>query len=261
MHYIVEMVVLADSPESICVMVVDDHHLVLDALCAALDLQPTIEVVGKADTLEEAKELLAEARPAVVVIDAKLVSGDAGGIVAAIESVGLPARVLALSESGSVQTLRSVLRSGCGGIIQTSAPLEDLVAAIHQLHAGEAIFPVDALRAVSLSAKSEAAPVGSNLTDREIEILEHLTEAHTTAMIAEELFLSAHTVRNHLQSIFNKLSVSSQLEAVVKAVGYGIVEIDIREPVIELVDQDEEFDGDSETTALDQDEDLVEATT
>lgn len=229
MDYGDEMDALASQRQPVRVMVVDDHHLVLDALSAALDLQPSIDVVAKADSLDEARRFLSDVKPEVIVVDVKLLHGDDNDLVADVEAAGLPARVLVLSESTSVQTLRSVLRSGCGGLVQTSAPLSDLVSAIHQLHGGEAIFPVDALRAVSLAARGDSTAVGATLTDREIEILEHLARAETTSAIAEELFLSAHTVRNHLQSIFQKLGVSSQLEAVVTAVAHGIVEIDARE--------------------------------
>ncbi len=100
--------------------------------------------------------------------------------------------------------------------------MASLVRAIHTVAAGGSVFPTTLLEEVLNRDKSGATP----LTEKEMEVLQLLATGRPAAEIAEQLFVSIHTARNHIRSILSKLEARSQLEAVVLAVRSGLVRID-----------------------------------
>jgi DNA-binding NarL/FixJ family response regulator len=112
--------------------------------------------------------------------------------------------------------------AGCSGLVSKSRGAGDLVRAVRAAAAGETFLSADALRA--LTARKTTGP-GSDLTAREVEVLQCLADGLTNQAIGQRLYLSTNTVGNHLQRAMAKLGAHSKLEALVMGVRLGLVEL------------------------------------
>jgi DNA-binding NarL/FixJ family response regulator len=208
------------------VMVVDDHELFRGGLIGLLD-QNRIEVVAEASRAGEALAMVASVQPDVVLMDLSL--PDMSGIDATrqLTTDAPDMRVLVLSIMADDQHVVEALRAGACGYVLKDAPIDQIVAGIHAALRGESVIsPRIALRLVR-RLREPAAPNLSaqvlDLTERELEVLELLARGIDNQQIGRTLFLSEHTVKNHVSSILVKLGVENRLQAAVRAVKTRIV--------------------------------------
>lgn len=204
------------------VLLVEDHDMVREALATALAVYDDVTVVDIAASFADAIGRLEHGGLDAVVTDLRL--GDGSGA----ELAGIAGRldpappVLVITGTDDQRGVQEAIAAGCAGFISKGQGFERLVDAIRVVAAGGAVFP-----AALLNATLHAGPTGTGgLTARELEILQHLAHARTIDHVAERLFLSPHTVRNHVKQILSKLGAHSQLEAVVIGARAGIVSID-----------------------------------
>jgi two-component system, NarL family, response regulator DesR len=191
------------------VLLAEDQSMVLGALAALLELEPDLQVVGRARDGREALRLAAETRPDVVVTDIEMPGMTGLELAAELRSQGGSRdggpRVVILTTFGRSGYLRRALDAGASGYLLKDAPAEQLAESIRRVHAG--------LRAVdpelALAAWDEADP----LTDRERQVLRLAGEGLTTARIAAEIHLSEGTVRNYLSEAIGKLGAENRVEA------------------------------------------------
>lgn len=211
--------------ESTCrVVVVDDHGMVRESIGMALGRAAGIELVGSAESVASGHALIAEVRPDVAVLDYSLPDGTGIDLALGIGDVDPPVRTVILTASEGVQAAAEAVAAGCAGFVRKSADLDDLARGVLRVHAGEALFDAQTLSAaISWLNRPTTAPVG--LTQRELDVLRCLAEGRTTVEISELLYLSHHTVRNHVRNILGKLDARSQLEAVVVASSMGLVAV------------------------------------
>ncbi len=200
------------------VLVVDDHPVFRAGLCAILDADPGLTVVGEATTGVEAVELAASTSPDVVLMDLNM--PDLGGVEATRRILGhAPAtRVLVLTMVDRDAALAASLRAGARGYLLKGADRAEVIRAVHAVAAGEAVLSAevaDRLPAL-LTATPAAAADFPDLTDRENQILTLVAEGRENAEIANELSLSLKTVRNYVSSILTKLEVPGRAQAIVK---------------------------------------------
>ncbi len=195
--------------------------MLLESVVGALRNDPTIEVVGAFGSAAETRAAASGLEADVIVVDLEL--GDELGT-AIMEPVqaATGAPVLLISGAGDRRGMAAAVESGCAGFVSKGLPLASLVRAIHTVAAGGSVFPTTLLEEVLNRDKSGATP----LTEKEMEVLQLLATGRPAAEIAEQLFVSIHTARNHIRSILSKLEARSQLEAVVLAVRSGLVRID-----------------------------------
>ncbi|MFN3215016.1 MAG: response regulator [Acidimicrobiales bacterium] len=214
----------AGEARPIAVLLVEDHDMVREALGSALDARATIEVVGSAASVADARALLAgaETRVDVVVADLQLGDGQGTDLVEMAARRSPPASVLLITGTDDRRGLDLALRTGCAGFVSKAQGLDRLVDAVVAIAAGTAVFPAGLLAGVT---RDGDAAVGATLTAREREVLQMLAEACSIDDIAAELVLSPHTARNHVKAILSKLHARSQLEAVVVGARHGLVEI------------------------------------
>lgn len=209
--------------DPIRVVVVDDHEMVLQGLLAALSAEPDLDVVASASSVAEFRALVGDLETDVVVTDWQLQDGTGAEIAemanAAVEGVA----VLMISGFRDDRTVSAALEAGCSGFVGKGAGVHELARAIRTVMTGAAVFPADMLSSV---VRRERADDGNLLTTRETEVLSLLAAAKTVDDIAEQLYLSVHTVRNHVRAILNKLNAKSQLEAVVEGVRAGLVRVE-----------------------------------
>ena len=187
------------------VLLAEDQSMVLGALAALLELEPDIEVVGRARDGREALALLEEARPDVVLTDIEMPNVTGLELAAELKRRGSPARVVILTTFGRSGYLRRALDAGAAGYLLKDAPAEKLAEAVRRVHAG--------LRAIDPELAAAAWDEADPLTDRERQVLRLAAEGHPSARIAAELHLSEGTVRNYLSEAISKLGAENRVEA------------------------------------------------
>ncbi len=205
------------------ILVVDDHEMVAQSLARVINATDGFEVVGLAADVGAALDSFSDTEPDVVLMDYELPSGD--GITAASEmKVRRPqAKVVMLTGHDSDKVVARAIKEGCDGFIPKTAEVHVVIDAIRKAAEGEAVFSADQLsRAVHELASTDQP---DSLSDRELDVLRLMAAGVSTADIAAELYISAHTVRTHVRHILEKLGAHSKLEALSIGVRKGIVEI------------------------------------
>ncbi|QCX77219.1 Transcriptional regulatory protein DegU [Streptomyces sp. YIM 121038] len=218
--------------ERIRVLIADDQPLVRRGVALILNPNPVFDVVAEADNGQQAVELAHQHRPHVVVMDIRMPVLDG---VQATERLAreLPAcRVLALSTFDMDEYVVAALRAGASGFLTKDASPEELVAAVRTVHTGEAaVAPRLLTRLISTYVTAtrrprppSRVPGAGELTPREVEVWHLLATGLDNAGIASAMDVSASTVKNHITSIFAKLSVRDRAQAVIAAYESGLVE-------------------------------------
>jgi DNA-binding NarL/FixJ family response regulator len=201
------------------VLLVDDNAIVRRGIASLLAETPDIEVVGEAADGREGIAMAAELRPDVVCLDVRMPVMDG---VAAAGALSERAKVLMLSYSDEQHLVTGAIRNGAAGyLVHGRFEPEELEVRIRAVAAGEmvlspAVTPAvfDALRrAPAAEADDDQAGLGS-LTAREREVLNLLARGRSNADIAQELFITNKTVKNHLSRIYEKIGVHSRAEAI-----------------------------------------------
>jgi len=210
--------------EQLRVLVADDHPVFRSGMLALLSSSAGIEVVGEAETGEQAIALAAELRPDVVLMDLQMPG--TGGIEATrrILAVSPEVRVLVVTMYEDDDLVFAALKAGARGYVLKGASPTDVVRAVQVAGDGEAIFsPSIAEHLIGFfSQPRPAEPVFPELTEREREILDLMAQGRSNPEIAACLTLSLKTVRNHVSNIFGKLQVVDRAEAVMLAREAGL---------------------------------------
>jgi two-component system response regulator DesR len=187
------------------VLIAEDQGMVLGALAALLELEPDIEVVGRARDGEEALEMAATAKPDVVLTDIEMPRRTGLELAAELKRRAHPARVVILTTFDRGGYLRRALDAGAAGYLLKDAPSERLAEAIRRVHAG--------LRAIDPELAAAAWEEADPLTDRERQVLRLAGEGYPSSRIAAELHLSEGTVRNYLSEAISKLGAENRVDA------------------------------------------------
>ncbi len=213
-----------DSEGRIRVLVVDDHQVLADSLVRVLGAEPDVEPVGVAPTLAQAMAMVSEHRPDVVLLDHALPDGEGAAAVRPLLDAHPGLHVVMLTASTSDRVLGAAMEAGAAGFISKSSGLDELVGAVRAAARGDAVVSPQLLGRLLARMRRDSQGVGHDLTDREREILGMLAQGLTNVAISEQLFLSVHTVRNHIANLSAKLGAHSKLEALAIAVREGLVE-------------------------------------
>jgi DNA-binding NarL/FixJ family response regulator len=212
--------------DPIRVVIADDHPLFRSGLRAALEAIGKVEVVGEAENAEGTVALCQQVKPDVVLMD--LMMGTTSGIDATRDVTDrLPSiAVLVLTMLEDDYSVFAAMRAGARGYVLKDADEEVIMRAIEAVVRGEAIFsPAIAGRMIDFFSAAHAKPPQSafpELTAREREVLHLIAQGLSNAEIADRLFLSPKTVRNHITNTFDKLQVADRAQAIVKARTAGL---------------------------------------
>ncbi|BDZ58855.1 MULTISPECIES: response regulator [Barrientosiimonas] len=214
------------------VLVVDDFNLYRRGISTVLELEADIEVVGEAETAEQAVRLAAEQRPDVVLMDIYLPGGSGIEACAAVKASSPLSQVLMITASDDADDLTDAVRAGATGYLLKDVGPDELVAAIRgasrhesQLSgamAGRLMSSYASLLRSEPPRPEPPEPHGA-LTEREREVLVLVARGLSNKGIGDELFISENTVKNHVRSILEKLELSSRVEAAMYAVRAGLV--------------------------------------
>ncbi|WP_181779504.1 response regulator [Pseudonocardia pini] len=202
------------------VMVVDDHPVVRDGVALLLRGDPSLVVVGAAESGRTALERAAGLRPDLVLLDLRLPDMLAPEVVAGLRDVCPAARVVVFTAHGDHHGIQAALDAGAHGCLVKDAAATDLVAALRAVLRGERVVDSRMLPAGEATA---SALERSGLTRREYEVLRLAAQGRTNPEIAEFTGLTRNTVKTYLQSALHKLGARNRVEAIGKASEAGLL--------------------------------------
>lgn len=207
-----------DPASRIRVMIVDDHAVVRSGLAAFLMAFDDLELVGQAGSGQEALHLCKTLRPDVVLMDLVMPEMDGATATRLIRESCPHLQVIALTSFREDDLVQGVLKAGAIGYLLKNVSADELAGAIRSAYAGRPTLAPEAAQ-VLISATQSAArsSIGSDLTEREREVLRLMVEGLTNNQIAERLVVSRSTVKFHVSSILSKMGVASRTEAVATA--------------------------------------------
>jgi DNA-binding NarL/FixJ family response regulator len=205
------------------VLAVDDHRLFRAGLAAMLR-ERGIEVVGEADSGEEALRLAAARRPDVVVMDLGLPGMSGVEATRRLRDERPAPQVVVLTASLEEDDVVEALLAGAAGYLLKDAPIDQVLTALSGALDGEAFVSPRVNRQLveRLRAAHRPEPVALGLSSREHEVLALVVEGCDNAEIARRLYVSPSTVKHHLSTIFTKLGVDNRIQAAVRAVRAGL---------------------------------------
>lgn len=220
------------------VLVADDHALFRQGLCRLLELEEGIEVVSSALDGGQVIPLLEKYTPDVLLLDINMPRVNGNEVMAEIKERALGVKVIVLTIHNDQEYVFDMLQKGVSGYLLKDVEPALLVEAIRKVVKGESFIDTTVAPAVidefgrlaTIAATSQLEThVGLNnsgpLTDREYEVLCEIAKGLHNDQIAERLFISEKTVKNHITSIYRKLQVQDRTSAVLKAVRLGLVSI------------------------------------
>jgi two-component system, NarL family, nitrate/nitrite response regulator NarL len=215
---------------NIRVLIADDHSIYRDDLRKLLGSDESISLVGEAQDGEECIKLLAKLKPDVLLLDLRLPIKNALAVLEEVNFDTIATRVVVLTAAEDDREVVHAMRLGARGVILKQSATEVLVESIHCVHAGEIWLDNhmtgEILKAFSTSNESGPKRDKPLLSDREKQIVQHVAQGFRNKEIAEKLFISGQTVKNHLYNIFDKLGVSGRLELALYAIHHRLVEAD-----------------------------------
>jgi DNA-binding NarL/FixJ family response regulator len=223
---------LVSSPspgERLRVLLVDDHASVRQAIASAFQDEDDFEVVAEAGSLNEARQMLELVD--VAVIDLALPDGYGGDLITELRERNPEAQALVLTASLDRAETARAIESGAAAVIHKAAQLDQVVADVRRLRAGETLLPseeaLELLRFAGRQREREHQDrrALASLTARERQVLQALADGLDSQQIADRLHIAVRTEQNHVANILAKLRVHSRLQALVFALRYGIVEV------------------------------------
>jgi DNA-binding NarL/FixJ family response regulator len=221
--------------------IADDHPIFLDGLCRLLSMEEDIEVVARAKDGHEALRIVQEYKPDILLLDLQMPGRNGIETLRDLKALSAPTRVVLLTASEDRERFVEAVRYGSAGVVSKQSATDFLVQSIRRVHAGDVCLDDETTAAVVRQLRNPqplitpppkrhlpdagrpAASEGiGTLTPRERAVVQLLVQGLRNRDIADRLFLSEQTVKNHLNSIFGKLQVSDRLELALYAIHHGI---------------------------------------
>jgi DNA-binding NarL/FixJ family response regulator len=210
-------------PDTVRVLVVDDHRMFAASLAQALQSESDLLVVGQGTSIGEARALMASTTPDVVLLDHRLPDGDGVGAIAELHGIRPSARIVVLTATTSDRLLVAAMEAGAAGFIAKTQRLDDVISGVRAAAQGESVVSAKLLTRLLPRLRRQGSGSRAELTEREREILDLLARGLSNADIAQQLTISVHTVRNHVANLSAKLGAHSKLEVLSIAVREGLV--------------------------------------
>jgi DNA-binding NarL/FixJ family response regulator len=208
------------------VLIVDDHPVTRDGLRTAFNLADEIEVVGEAASGEEAIQVVAETKPDIVFMDVRMPGMNGIQATRHIRENNPDTKIILFTIDESRASVAEAIQAGVSGYLLKDASVGELINAARQAMAGKAVIHpsltqafIEEVQLVDRPSSPEAP-----LSPREVEILQKIAYGATTKEVADQLGISFHTVKTHLERIFEKLGANDRAQAVAIAIRQGLVE-------------------------------------
>jgi len=212
------------------VLVVDDHTIIRDGICALLALTGDIEVIGEATNGSEALRMVKEFNPDVVIMD--IAMPVMGGLEATrrIHKESPRTRILVLTQHDDKEYVLPVIESGASGFVSKAAASSELVSAIRAVYRGDSYLTPTVAKLLVVNYQRAAGKQTTQdpydqLTERERDVLKLLVEGHSTKEIADILVITPKTVEGHKTNLMAKLGIHNRIELVKYALRKGIISV------------------------------------
>jgi DNA-binding NarL/FixJ family response regulator len=205
------------------ILVVDDHRSFADLLAAALNIVPGMHCVGTASTAAEGIARAAELQPDIVVMDIEMPKQDGLQATRRIREVAPDTVIAVVTAHGDPEWISRAAQAGASAFIPKGGSLHEMIDMLKRVQPGQMIVAPSAFAIEPRNTNQTAREPAPVLTPREREVLTYLGKGVPLQTIAQVLGISLHTCRGHVKSLHNKLGVSSQLEAVIKAQNLGLI--------------------------------------
>jgi DNA-binding NarL/FixJ family response regulator len=201
------------------ILIAEDHLIARVGVKTILNTQPDMNVVAEAANGAQAVELHRQHRPDITLMDMRMPGTSGLEAIVAIKAELPQARIIALSTYGGDEDIRRALNAGVRAYLTKDVLHDELIRAIHAVHAGETYLPP------SIAAALEASSLSASLSARELEVLELIVKGYGNKQIAYALGIAEHTVKNHVKSILSKLAVEDRTQAATAAIQRGIIHL------------------------------------
>ncbi len=215
------------------IVVADDHPIFRDGLCRLLALEPDFEVVAQAHDGRQVLDVLQQYEPDILLLDLKMPGLDGLATLQRLQTSKHKTRVIVLTASEDKNEFVQAMKLGTSGIVLKQSATDLLIKSIRKVNAGEIWLDSHTTAAVmrQFATSADDAPAGSGapvassrererslLSAREREIVALVAQGFKNKEMAEKMFISEQTVKNHLHNIFDKLGVSDRLELALYAI-------------------------------------------
>jgi DNA-binding NarL/FixJ family response regulator len=201
------------------VFLIDDHDIVRKGVRALLESEGDIEIVGEASTVADARRLVPDLLPRVVVLDTQLPDGSGIDLCRDLRTLSPGSRAMVLTSDDSEESIVAAMHAGAVGYVLKQVEAGSLLSAVRTIASGHSLIdPVLARRMINWMEQTSDAPAElAGLTDQQLRILSLLAEGLTNKEIGNRLYLAEKTVKNHVTRILAKLGVQRRTQAALLA--------------------------------------------
>jgi DNA-binding NarL/FixJ family response regulator len=201
------------------VLAIDDHPLMMAGISGEINAQPDMRVVAEANDGDEALELFRKHRPDVTLMDIRMPKVNGIAAIAAIRQEFPHARIIVLTTAGGDALAIRAFKAGAVGYLLKNLLRTELVESIRMVHKGHKRVPPE----IAMQIAEHSAD--DSITARELEVLRGVANGSSNKLIASDLNISEHTVKNHLKSILSKLGANDRTHAVMIALKRGFLDM------------------------------------
>ncbi|HBO0217262.1 TPA: response regulator transcription factor [Pseudomonas aeruginosa] len=195
------------------ILIVDDHPVIRMAMKMLLEAEGH-QIVGDADNGVDAISLGRELKPDLVILDIGIPRLDGLEVISRLMVLALPLKILVLTgQSASLFALRS-MQAGAAGFVCKQGGLAELVTAVNAVASGYSYFPSSAMRPVQQGAYSDDVELLGRLSDREVSVLQYLSQGYSNKQISEQMFISNKTVSTYKARLLLKLNAGSLVDLI-----------------------------------------------
>lgn len=219
--------------DKIKVFIADDHLMVRQGLKQLLELEDKIEIIGQAGSGDIAIKKILDLKPDVALIDINMPIINGINVTKILKQEDTEIKVIILTIHNEIEYLLRAIDEGANGYVLKDSDFDVLVEAIETVHNGQSY--IQSNMAVQLAKKVNESRNINELTKREVEVLILITEGLLNKEIAQKLYISEKTVKNHVSNIFKKIGVNDRTQAAVFAIKNSIVDLN-KENLIPLKD-------------------------
>jgi two-component system NarL family response regulator len=210
---------MVDQAKAIKVLIVDDHPVVRLGLRTMLESEENIVVTGTAGSAKEAMTEVEKIRPDVVLMDLRMPEMEGAEAIAELRRIHRDIRILVLTNYEEDEYIISAIEAGAMGYLLKSTPQEEIVQSVEMVHQNKKCIPPNiAKRLLETIGREE-------LSQRELEVLKLVASGLTNKEIAQRLFISDKTARNHVTSCLVKLNANDRTEAATTAIRRGLIRL------------------------------------
>ena len=211
-------------PDSIRILIVDDHAVVRKGLAMILRLEPDLEIISEAKNGREGLEAAKRLSPDIVLVDLIMPEMDGQEMALALRKSNPEIKIMMLTGTEVDDRVFDLVAAGIEGYMLKNVEPGELVRAIHAIVNGEAYLHPDVMKKITERMQPKQNQ-GNPLTPRELEVLEWMSTPNTYKQIGQHLNVSEETIRSHAKNILEKMKQPNRAQAVLTAVKSGLLDL------------------------------------